>query len=238
MAKLKMNTDDSTSVSHAFLGQTFDLAQAPASLNHGLVVWDASVCFLRFLEANPREAEALRGAAVLELGAGTGLLGIALAHRLGCRVVMTDLDSVVPNLEANLRANPLPPGCAGACRVMAHAWAGAADAAVMAAAGEGGFAYIIGTDVAYSEALNPVLLGTAAAFARASEAARAGGGGGGGGSHRTTTIFVNELRCEVAQGVFDAVAPTLFKVQRVPAKKLHRDFQEGQFLLTRLTLKR
>ena len=222
MTSLRLNDSKTTLLTITFLGKSFDIHQDPSSLNHGLCVWDASLCYLRYLEHNPREQEALRGASVLELGAGTGILGIALAHCLGSHVVLTDLPSVTPNLAANLAANPLPPGCAGSCVVLPYSWDGRVAAEVVAASPSGaGFSHIIGTDVGYSETLNPTLLASAAAYAA---------------GRRATTLLVNELRCEVAQAVFDRVAPQLFKVHRVPSKKLHPDFQQCNFVMVRLTL--
>jgi predicted nicotinamide N-methyase len=226
---MPMNNDSTKSVTLTFMGKTFTLAQDPSSSNHGLCVWDASLCFLRYLEANPREATAIQGASVLELGAGTGVLGLALAHCLGARVVLTDLPSVLPNLSSNLAANPLPPGCEGSLKALEYAWDGSAPPGILGASPEGqGFHYIIGTDVGYSETQNPVLLASAAALARASAA----------GGRKATVIFVNELRCELAQAVFDKAAPEHFKVQRVPSKKLHPDFQRLNFLMTRMTLRK
>lgn len=42
---------------------------------------------------------------VLELGAGTGLLGMAAAAIWQANVVLTDLPSIVPNLAYNIEAN-------------------------------------------------------------------------------------------------------------------------------------
>lgn len=43
--------------------------------------------------------------AVLELGAGTGLVGMAAAVVFRKHVILTDLPDIVPNLERNVRAN-------------------------------------------------------------------------------------------------------------------------------------
>lgn len=42
---------------------------------------------------------------ILELGSGTGLVGLAAAAIFGCAVLLTDLPAIVPNLERNARAN-------------------------------------------------------------------------------------------------------------------------------------
>ena len=73
----------------------------------GTRVWDMSVAMARLLEKPRAAGDALRvgaGDAVLELGAGSGLLGMALA-RLGCAVTMTEIDEVVPHLEGVVAAN-------------------------------------------------------------------------------------------------------------------------------------
>ena len=46
----------------------------------------------------------LRGKRLLELGAGTGALGLAAACQ-GTRVVLSDLPTVIPLLETNIRLN-------------------------------------------------------------------------------------------------------------------------------------
>ncbi|KAF7845816.1 hypothetical protein BT93_L0475 [Corymbia citriodora subsp. variegata] len=42
---------------------------------------------------------------ILELGAGTGLVGIAAATVLATKILLTDLPEIVPNLERNIEAN-------------------------------------------------------------------------------------------------------------------------------------
>lgn len=176
-AGVRLNDPSSTSLCVSFLGHTFELAQDPASNSHASVVWDGAIALLRWLEHNPSEAQSLRGASVLELGAGTGLVGIALAHALQCRVVLTDLPDVAAgSLAANVAALPLPPGSSGSMAVLPYAWDGAVCPTVLAAGG-GAFGIVVGTDVAYSETLNAVLLRSAVAFAHASDAAARGGAG-------------------------------------------------------------
>ncbi|KAJ4457491.1 putative protein N-lysine methyltransferase METTL21D [Paratrimastix pyriformis] len=78
----------------------------------------------------PAAATLLAGRHILELGAGTGLLGVALAKH-GARVVITDLPKTLPVLERNIAMNgiayPGPeraeaPDCPGWARAMAIDW--------------------------------------------------------------------------------------------------------------------
>lgn len=82
---------------------------ALTSDNLGFKTWASSyllanrLCILRddSLPSLPRSA------IVLELGAGTGLVGLAAAAVFGRRTILTDLPEIVPNLEANAEANAL-----------------------------------------------------------------------------------------------------------------------------------
>ncbi|CAM9326309.1 unnamed protein product, partial [Phaeothamnion confervicola] len=73
-------------------------------------VWPAASLLCRFLDDQP---EALGGKPlsqlkILELGAGVGLVGLHLAARGACEVVLTDLPEVVPLLAANAMLNFSP----------------------------------------------------------------------------------------------------------------------------------
>jgi len=74
-------------------------------------VYEAAACLAKYLESD--EFELNRGGAeratfsgrrVVELGAGTGVVGI-MASYLGASVVVTDLDSLVPLLDHNINQN-------------------------------------------------------------------------------------------------------------------------------------
>ncbi|KAF4318945.1 hypothetical protein JM18_006359 [Phytophthora kernoviae] len=65
----------------------------------GLTTWDGSVVLAKYLEHKRRED--IAGSRIVELGSGTGLVGISAAL-LGAReVILTDLAYVVDNLAAN-----------------------------------------------------------------------------------------------------------------------------------------
>ncbi len=69
------------------------------------VVWDAALVLARFLakDANLRLFFATHPL-VLDLGSGTGVVGLAAAA-LGARVVLTDLPEFLPLIELNVKEN-------------------------------------------------------------------------------------------------------------------------------------
>ncbi|PKS08238.1 hypothetical protein jhhlp_005180 [Lomentospora prolificans] len=65
---------------------------------------------------------------VLELGSGTGLLGLAAAATWRTHVLMSDLPNIVPNLAANAEANAKTlEGLGGSVEVGALTWGGEED---------------------------------------------------------------------------------------------------------------
>ncbi|KAG9353444.1 hypothetical protein JZ751_018040 [Albula glossodonta] len=77
-----------------------------ANLGVAAPVWDAALWLCRYFE---RPSFDLKGKRVIELGAGTGIVGI-LAARLGAEVTLTDLPHAVPQLQKNVSANKPPNG--------------------------------------------------------------------------------------------------------------------------------
>jgi predicted nicotinamide N-methyase len=73
----------------------------PAGSGPGGALWDAAVVLAQHLHSLT-----LRGARVLELGAGTGLPGLAAA-RLGAHVTLTDRPRALPLLRRNAEHNGL-----------------------------------------------------------------------------------------------------------------------------------
>jgi hypothetical protein len=94
------------------LGKQLHLRTNPKQLNEAGVVWDHAVTALAHAcipELRCRADKMLQGQqqqrklAILELGAGTGALGIALAHAVpSISVVLTDLEHVMPLIETNI----------------------------------------------------------------------------------------------------------------------------------------
>ncbi|XP_048342274.1 LOW QUALITY PROTEIN: protein N-lysine methyltransferase METTL21D [Sphaerodactylus townsendi] len=89
------------------------VAQRAAAGGPGGVVWDAALVLARFLDKSAAHQQAppgrrlrlpLRRRAVLELGAGTGLVGL-MAASLGANVTVTDLEEVQDLLKMNIENN-------------------------------------------------------------------------------------------------------------------------------------
>ncbi|XP_061583440.1 EEF1A lysine methyltransferase 3-like [Cololabis saira] len=72
-----------------------------ANLGVAAPVWEAALHLCHYLED---QSVPLRGRRVIELGSGTGVVGI-LAARLGAEVTLTDLPLALPQLQANVLAN-------------------------------------------------------------------------------------------------------------------------------------
>ncbi|CAM9481723.1 unnamed protein product [Chrysoparadoxa australica] len=68
----------------------------------GTITWDAEVVLAHYLDTT---FKTMSGVSVLELGAGTGLAGLAASH-LGATVTLTDQPGVqLQSLQANAAAN-------------------------------------------------------------------------------------------------------------------------------------
>ncbi|CEG42629.1 Putative N2,N2-dimethylguanosine tRNA methyltransferase [Plasmopara halstedii] len=66
----------------------------------GLITWDGSVVLAKYLEHERRRD--IAGSRVVELGAGTGLVGIAAALLGAKQVILSDLSYVIDNLAKNV----------------------------------------------------------------------------------------------------------------------------------------
>jgi predicted nicotinamide N-methyase len=149
-----------------------------ASLGTGLNIWDGSVVLAKYLETH---SDLTNRKHVLELGAGTGLAGIA-AGLLGARsVLLTDLDYTLDNLRRNADINfaqmaPVAPmtspssvtsskderACSLEYRVSALDWADSSTypPPQSCCCGEDSFDVILGADIVWLEHLVPLLVRT------------------------------------------------------------------------------
>ncbi|VFR02178.1 unnamed protein product [Cuscuta campestris] len=76
----------------------------------GAWIWDSALFLSEWLISSParRASFDFAGKTVIELGAGAGLPGMAAAAVLGARrVVLTDVEALVPGLKKNVEANGL-----------------------------------------------------------------------------------------------------------------------------------
>ncbi|KAM8921101.1 protein N-lysine methyltransferase METTL21D [Pelodytes ibericus] len=88
----------------------------------GCVVWDAAIVLAKFLETeeyNGPGGHKLRGASVLEIGAGTGIVGI-MAASLGAHVTLTDLEETQDLMKRNIDNNMQI--MMGSCRAKVLKW--------------------------------------------------------------------------------------------------------------------
>jgi hypothetical protein len=129
----------------------------------GQIVWLVSVVTAHYVAAEGWR-DVLAGRDVLELGAGTALVGL-VASRWAASVCLTDNeDEVLALMRRNLRH--VPPACAG--RVAPLSWGDAGDHAALAAAtGRTRFPVLLGADIVYwSSAVTPLVQSVARLLAR------------------------------------------------------------------------
>ncbi|XP_074515025.1 S-adenosylmethionine-dependent methyltransferase domain-containing protein [Sebastes fasciatus] len=96
------------SVYYALEKESFYIAGHDISIREsvdtfGALIWPGAIALSQFLENNQQQVN-LKDKAVLEIGAGTGLLSI-VASLLGALVTATDLPDILSNLTFNLLRN-------------------------------------------------------------------------------------------------------------------------------------
>uniref|UniRef100_UPI00398ECA99 protein N-lysine methyltransferase METTL21A n=1 Tax=Pristiophorus japonicus TaxID=55135 RepID=UPI00398ECA99 len=114
------------------------------------VVWDAAIVLCTYLELG---AIQLQDRTVIELGAGTGLVGI-VATLLGGDVTVTDREVALQFLESNLREN-IPPDLQTRARATELSWG-----VNLCRFDPGSYDVVLGADVVYLQETFPALLET------------------------------------------------------------------------------
>lgn len=122
-------------------------AQEPGAREHGLALWPAARALASFVAAHP-EPFAHPHTAVVELGAGPGLPGIAAAVAHGCRVLLTDVADA-PAVLAQCRANVARNGVAHLCTVVPLDWT--VPGSVAAAGAGAGADVVLASDCVYDD---------------------------------------------------------------------------------------
>eukprot|EP01039_Chlorochromonas_danica_P001678 gene1678-1832_t len=99
IAGRSFNTDESgLAIGHQG-GRILIQEVSAAALGTGLVSWDGAVVLAKYLESHE---EIIRGKHVLEVGAGTGIAGMAAALLGASSVILTDLPYALSNLQSNI----------------------------------------------------------------------------------------------------------------------------------------
>ncbi|TUB36337.1 Protein N-lysine methyltransferase METTL21A [Bagarius yarrelli] len=147
---LSLSKLHSSSADFRFAERRIRLAQDWKGGGVAAVVWDAAVVMCVYLELGHVE---LKNRTAIELGAGTGLVGIVTAL-LGADVTITDRSAALPILESNVKQN-VPPHLQGAVRVSELTWGEG-----LARYPAGSYDLILGADIVYLEETFSALLST------------------------------------------------------------------------------
>eukprot|EP00698_Gefionella_okellyi_P025268 TRINITY_DN919_c0_g1_i2.p1 TRINITY_DN919_c0_g1~~TRINITY_DN919_c0_g1_i2.p1 ORF type:complete len:724 (-),score=160.69 TRINITY_DN919_c0_g1_i2:29-2200(-) len=137
-----------------FHDRTIELKQKPEVEDVAFLVWEGAIVLSHYLE----EHESISGKRCIELGSGTGLMGICVSF-LGADVTITDLEHVVPLMQDNVNSN-----CTQTCKIraMAHSW-GSSVADL-----DPPYDVILCSDVIYNEKVIPQLVASITALSNES----------------------------------------------------------------------
>ncbi|NXN32091.1 EFMT3 methyltransferase, partial [Nycticryphes semicollaris] len=134
---------------YRFCGHVLRIAQHHGPrLGLAASVWEAALSLCRYIEEQRLD---FRGQRVIELGAGTGIVGILVAL-LGGDVTITDQPAALDQIRENIQLNF--PGGGARPRVEALVWGQEEDTV------RGEYDVILGSDIVYHPPSSPPLLGT------------------------------------------------------------------------------
>ncbi|XP_051884913.1 protein N-lysine methyltransferase METTL21A isoform X1 [Pristis pectinata] len=138
------------SATFQFANQNIVIRQNWKQLGVAAVVWDAAIILCTYLELGVVQ---LQDRTVIELGAGTGLVGI-VAALLGADVTVTDREVALQFLESNVREN-IPHDLRSRVRIRELTWG-----VNLCQFEPASYDFILGADVVYLEETFPALLET------------------------------------------------------------------------------
>mmetsp|Transcript_24928 Transcript_24928/g.56142 ORF Transcript_24928/g.56142 Transcript_24928/m.56142 type:complete len:252 (+) Transcript_24928:103-858(+) len=165
-------------------------------------VWSAALLLCRQIASRETVFRAqMQGRRVLELGAGTGVLGLAAAHICHPKVtVLTDLESYLPLLRENVDRNR---ACSSDIQAVAYDWN--SDPALGAP-----FDFILGGDLAYNPNLYRPLI---RALSMNSDA--------------HTVIYLGVTRSDTGIGFYKLLDTSGFDYYRIPDWELAGKSESG-----------
>ncbi|XP_067894310.1 EEF1A lysine methyltransferase 3-like [Heterodontus francisci] len=135
---------------YTFCGYNLKIARIlGANLGVSAYVWDSGIALCKYFE---KEKISFTGKKVIELGAGTGIVGI-LAALLGGNVTITDKPKSLMQIRNNVYIN-IPPVCRNRLKVRPLVW-GEDDANFPT-----DYDFILGSDIVYQSDAYPDLVDT------------------------------------------------------------------------------
>lgn len=103
--KIKTPVSNTTIQSDRYALRTIDNIEMIEETGHAIAkkVWDGGIITAKYLKQNPGFISPKNPQRIIELGAGCGLLSLALARLYHCKVVTTDLDDAKEICELNIK---------------------------------------------------------------------------------------------------------------------------------------
>lgn len=189
--------------------------EAGKHLDHvGLVVWQSAFVLAELLLQRPPWGTWV-GVKCVDLGTGTGVLGIALAMA-GADVVLTDMPHILPLTQRNLLHNMAQ--CVHSTRVVALPWG--PDVEEVIQGGEWRPDLITGADVVYQRQHFPALLDCITALS----------------APHTVTFLSFKVRGRGEAEFQELAASRGFAIETVPSSQLHEEYRDGFYQVLRLAL--
>lgn len=183
----------------------------------GLTTWDGSVVLAKYLEH--ARMNDVRGKRIVELGAGTGLVGISAALMGARETVLTDLEYTMANLEHNVAVTMAKASSIHGASITTKVldwFAPPLDT--------GDLDMILASDVVWVEELIAPLVQTMATFVRQ--------------SRTPVTVLMSYQRRSVRSDeiLFQELERHRFQKLKVPASELHPQFRSDRIDVWEITV--